>query len=44
MNFTFIVSTLEAIATNILVSGQYIVVTSFENYFGEEMLVLKTIC
>ena len=41
--FTFIVALSEAIMTNLLINGKYEIVTSYDNYFGEEMLVLREI-
>lgn len=38
--YTFIVSYEEAILTNML-NGDYIVVTTVEDYWGNELLVLK---
>ena len=41
--FTFIVALSEAILTNLLINGRYEIVTTYDNYFGEEMLVLREI-
>lgn len=41
--FTFIIALSEAILTNLLINGRYEIVTTYDNYFGEEMLVLREI-
>ena len=37
----FVISTLEAILTNLLLSDDIVVITSYEDLFGQEMLVYK---
>ena len=37
----FAISTIEAIMTNLLINNNVEIVTSFEDYFGEEILICK---